>query len=390
MRKPKVIVVGAGPAGGACALALSKGRTADVVLLDRSKYPRVKVCGSGLSPFAVNVLRDLDMLARYEKIAINMTGMIAIGPGGGRVHMKGTKGAWIVPRIDFDSGLVQAAVAEGADFRDQVKVTALVRGPDGQVRAVKTSHGEMEADLVICANGSPSRFSGDGSPTHGIRTIMGWWKASLPGNDGMMIWDRRLDGYYAWAFPEPAGVVNIGLTIPDHAPNAKRLRDLFSAVLEDHFAEISRHADPIGKWMGHPATVTTRVAEIAEPRLVFIGEAARLVCPATVEGISYALESGVIAAETIARHFDVERGLSRAGRAIYRARVSANMLPKFWLGEGMVRLMQSERALRWSRRLVDPQRMASAASTLLGERPTSRAATAATEAPVAGEAARAR
>lgn len=373
MRKPKIVIVGAGPAGGACALALSKHRSADVVVLDKSRYPRVKVCGSGLSPFAVNVLKRLEMADHYAKIAMNMTGLIGIGPGGGRVYMKGSKGAWVVPRVEFDAGLINAAVNNGVEFREQVKVTDVVRGPDGQARAVKTTDGEIEADLVVCANGSPSRFSTDPSPAEGIRTIMGWWKASLPGDDGLMIWDRRLDGYYAWAFPEPCGVVNIGLTIPENATHAKRLKDLFAELLDEHFADISKHAEQVGKWMGHPATITTRVGAVTEPRLMFIGEAARLVCPATVEGISFALESGVIAADAIAQHFHPDRGLSRAGRAIYRARAAASMLPKFWIGEGFHRLMQSERALKWSRRFIDPQKFASAASTLVGETPASRA-----------------
>jgi flavin-dependent dehydrogenase len=372
MRKPKIVIVGAGPAGGACALALSMQQSAEVLVLDKSKYPRVKVCGSGLSPFAVKVLERLEMADHYAKMAMNMTGLIGIGPSGGRVYMKGSKGAWVVPRVEFDAGLVNAAVKNGVEFREQVKVTDIVRDADGQARGVKTSDGEIEADLVVCANGSPSRFSTDPSPADGIRTIMGWWNASLRNDDGLMIWDRRLDGYYAWAFPEPGGVVNIGLTIPQSAPNASRLKELFSELLEEHFADITRNADQVGKWMGHPATITTRVGPLTEPRLMFVGEAARLVCPATVEGISFALESGVIAADAITRHFDPERGLSRAGRAIYRARAAANMLPKFWIGEGFHRLMQSERALKWSQRLIDPQRFATAASTLLGERPVDR------------------
>src|SRR5688572_32596124 len=170
MRKPKVVIVGAGPAGGACALALAQRKSADVLVLDKSKYPRVKVCGSGLSPFAVKVLQRLEMADHYAKMAMNMTGLIGIGPGGGRVYMKGTKGAWVVPRVEFDAGLVNAAVERGVEFREQVKVTDMLRGPDGQVRAVKTTDGEIEADLVVCANGSPSRFSKDASPAEGIRT----------------------------------------------------------------------------------------------------------------------------------------------------------------------------------------------------------------------------
>ena len=49
-RRPKILVIGAGPSGGSCALALARSRRFEVQLLDKSQYPRVKVCGSGLSP----------------------------------------------------------------------------------------------------------------------------------------------------------------------------------------------------------------------------------------------------------------------------------------------------------------------------------------------------
>ena len=74
--------------------------------------------------------------------------------------------------------------------------------------------------------------------------------------------------------------------------------------------------------------------------------------PATVEGISFAMESGIFAASVIDRHFDRERGLSRAQRELYRARTAARMLPKFWLGEGFVRYMRSESARSASVRLL--------------------------------------
>ena len=48
MPKPKIVIVGAGPSGSACALSIARRGDAEVVLLDKSTYPRVKVCGSGL------------------------------------------------------------------------------------------------------------------------------------------------------------------------------------------------------------------------------------------------------------------------------------------------------------------------------------------------------
>lgn len=370
MPRPKVVIVGAGPAGGSCALALAQRNNVDVVVLDKSSYPRVKVCGSGLSPSCLTNLKRLGIEGLYSDRAVRMNKMLARGPAGQEVFLSGNRGAWVVPRVEFDNGIITTAERAGVRFQQDTKVVDLLRDSAGEVRGVKTADEEIEADLVVCANGSPSRFSRDESDTYGIRTIMGWWKGTtLPTDQAIMSWDRRLDGYYAWAFPEPDGVVNIGITIPERSTGTVPLKDLFQVVMDEQFGALMKGAEQIGKWMGHPATVTTRVSDaVTESRVMWIGEAARLVSPGTVEGISFAMQSGILAAEAIDRHFEAHHGLSKLGQRLYRTRVAARMLPKFWAGEAFVRLMRSERARKWSTKL-NPQWLASKASTLVGESP---------------------
>lgn len=371
MRRPKIVVVGAGPSGAVCALSLARSGRADVVLLDKSKYPRVKVCGSGLSPHGLNMLQKLDLLEQMRPLHTPIAGVVAQGPGGTRVRLRGAKGAWVVPRVELDATIVTAAERAGAQFFEDTKVVELLRNERGNVCGVKTTEGAYEADLVVCATGSPSRFSEDSSPKIGIRTIMGWWKgvALEQPDEAVMVWDRRLAGYYLWAFPEPHGIVNIGLTIPDEAPEASRLKDLFRELLDEHFGVELRGAEQVGKWMGHPATVTTKVAEVAQSHVLWTGEAARLVSPGTAEGIAFAMESGDIAARIVSRHYDLERGLSPHGRTRYRAELAMRMLPKFWAGEAFVRGMKSERVRSLSAKVFDPQNIGAYLTKILGEQP---------------------
>ncbi|MCA9649411.1 MAG: NAD(P)/FAD-dependent oxidoreductase [Myxococcales bacterium] len=368
MRRSKIIIIGAGPAGGACALTLARDG-AEVLVLDKSSYPRTKVCGSGLSPHALAMLDTLGLRETIAPLHIPMCGVMARGPGGTKVHLRGAKGAWVVPRVELDSTIIGEAVRHGATFQQETKVTTLVRDGAGQVRGVETSAGTLEADLVICANGSPSRFETDQSPRYGIRTIMGWWKGARlrAADEGEFIWDDRLDGYYAWLFPEPHGIVNIGLTIPEDSSQAKRLKALFQDLLDELFADELRHAEPVGKWMGHPATLAMKVGPVAESHALWCGEAARLVSPATVEGISFAMESGIVAAKAASRGLDPARGLSPAQQMRYRASLSMRMMPKFWAGEGFVRLMRSERARSWTTRLFNPQKLGERAAMVVGE-----------------------
>jgi geranylgeranyl reductase family protein len=357
--KPKVIVVGAGPSGGACALALAQTGRFQLTVLDKSQYPRVKVCGSGLSPHALKMLDRLGVRSRFRPRHGVIDTMIARGPDGGEVNLKSGVEAWVVPRVELDNGIVRAAVELGAEFREDTKVTALLRDGQGKVVGVKTEGGELEADLVVCADGSPSRFSRDNSAKTTIRTLMGWWRATpWDGRTAHMVWDRRLAGYYAWMFPEPGGVVNIGLTIPEDAPAASQLKQLFQDLLDEHWGEGLRNAEQVGKWMGHPAVISTRVGEVGESHAIMVGEAARLVSPGTVEGISFALESGTIAATMLDRSFDRRRGLSSVALAAYRARLAARMLPKFWAGEAFVRASQRPGVRRFADTLVNGPAMA--------------------------------
>jgi flavin-dependent dehydrogenase len=76
---------------------------------------------------------------------------------------------------------------------------------------------------------------------------------------------------------------------------------------------------------------------------MWVGEAARLVSPGTVEGIAFALESGIVAAGVITHGFGLADGLSTLSCAEYRTRLAASMLPKFWAGEALARGVQIPR-----------------------------------------------
>lgn len=364
-----MVVIGAGPAGSACALELRRRTAADVIVIDRSTYPRRKVCGSGLSPHALTQLEHLGMLDAMRPVHVEMRALQAMGPGGDAIVVRGVAGAWVVPRTELDHRLIMAAVSEGARLIEGTPVQEILHGPDGLARAVRTHDEVIEADMIVTATGSPSSFELDEHPRDGIRTIMGWWQGRLPEpSTPIMVWDARLDGYYAWAFPEPNDVVNIGLTISEDHERAHHLRELFAELLHDHFRPIVDAGEQIGRLAGHPATVTTHVGNIVTARQVFVGEAARLVCPGTVEGISFALQSGRFAAAAIASSFHADHGLSFAGQQRYRFDVAAHMLPKFLAGQALYRVMRSPVLRERLAMLGDPQRIARGLSRLLGER----------------------
>src|SRR5476649_357742 len=106
-----VLVVGAGPAGAACALWLARAGV-DVVLVDQHDFPRDKVCGDGLIPDAHHALRRHGVYDEGLAAAHSLPHLSCIGPGGGRVAVPGNLA--VLPRRVLDDIVCRAAVRAGA------------------------------------------------------------------------------------------------------------------------------------------------------------------------------------------------------------------------------------------------------------------------------------
>src|SRR3954469_22619243 len=162
-----VIVCGAGPAGAIAATVLARGG-ARVLLLDRARFPRPKLCGDTINPGALALLRRLDVSGTVESSALRLEGMIVTGERGARVRCAygGDVRALSLVRSDLDAALVSSAVAAGARFEEAV----LVRGPlldtarGHRVRGVVIAGRDgrdvrLPAPLVIAADGRRSRLA---------------------------------------------------------------------------------------------------------------------------------------------------------------------------------------------------------------------------------------
>ena len=82
-----VIVCGAGPAGSVAATVLARGG-ARVLLLDRARFPRDKLCGDTMNPGTLAILRRLGLTGGFEAAALPVDGMIVTGERGVRVRAR--------------------------------------------------------------------------------------------------------------------------------------------------------------------------------------------------------------------------------------------------------------------------------------------------------------
>lgn len=148
-------VVGAGPAGCAAALYLSRaGRTA--VLLDRAAFPRRKACGEGIMPEGVAVLRELGVYEEAAGLGRAFLGVAYAGRDGraARGRFPGPPGL-AVPREALDGLLLRrAAAAPGVSVRELEP--ALDVEPDGDGALVRVAGGEVRARRLIAADGLAS------------------------------------------------------------------------------------------------------------------------------------------------------------------------------------------------------------------------------------------
>ena len=109
----EVLVVGAGPAGSACAQWLAL-RGVDVVLVDQHEFPRDKVCGDGLIPDAHDALQRLGVYDEVMAVAERVPHLGCIGPRGGRIDVPGRLA--VLQRRLLDDILKRAAERAGARF----------------------------------------------------------------------------------------------------------------------------------------------------------------------------------------------------------------------------------------------------------------------------------
>jgi menaquinone-9 beta-reductase len=318
-----VLVIGAGPAGSACAQRLAQaGR--NVLLVDQQTFPRDKVCGEGLIPDAHAALAKLGVLDEVLAQAHPVEQIGCIGPRGGRVDVPGRLA--VLSRRVLDDLLCQSAQRAGARFVAPWRFEALLR-EGGQVVGARLVQGEQTVEVragwVVMATGAVPQalIAGDLCERRSPSAVALRGLVHHPGMVGRitameMVWHPRLPSGYGWIFPGPDGVFNIGVGVMRGKHRASRLwgrpaepnlREMFQAFCELHApaGELMAGGTVVGEIKGAPLRFSLEGARWHEPGLLVTGEAAGSTYALTGEGIGKALETGMLAAQAIAEGADV-------------------------------------------------------------------------------------
>ncbi|MET7420668.1 geranylgeranyl reductase family protein [Dactylosporangium sp. NPDC005555] len=339
-----VVVVGAGPAGAAAALAARRAG-ASVLLLDKADFPRDKPCGDGVAPHALDVLAGLGVTGVEDGFA-PVPSLRLVGPAGGAVARRHARPAYTIPRLTLDQRITDAAVAAGAVLRRHTVRSLEERDSRVIVDGVVSGRAVIGADgaysLVRKALGQPPN-----GPGHLALAIRGYAPVPEGPVEQRIVTASQRWPAYAWAFPIGDGTANIGYG------EVLRGRSISRAHLLDRLAALLPDVDT-GAATGlraHHLPLSTRRPVPARGRLLLAGDALSLINPFTGEGIFYAVLSGALAGAAAAapgpspdrRYIAALR--ARLGRHLRHSRAAALLGGRQWIVNAAVRAADARQAV---------------------------------------------
>ncbi|GLW98398.1 geranylgeranyl reductase family protein [Microtetraspora sp. NBRC 16547] len=319
-RDADVIVVGAGPAGSTTAFYLAQAGLT-VLLLEKTRFPREKVCGDGLTPRAVKQLIamgvDIDAPGWIRNKGLRVVG------GGLRFELDWPELAsfpdfgLVRTRKDFDQILADNAVRAGVTLLQGVNVTGpILDERSGHVVGVTAKQDGEEvafrSRLVVAADGNSTRLSlamglhkrQDRPMGVAVRT---YFTSPRHDDDYLETWlelwdgDRLLPGY-GWIFGVGDGTSNVGLGLLNTSDAFKNIdyRDLLRRWVKNMPAEWGYNEDSMtGPVRGAALPMAFNRQPHYTRGLVLVGDAGGMINPFNGEGIAYAMETGRTAADAV-------------------------------------------------------------------------------------------
>lgn len=351
-----ILIVGAGPAGATASLWFSKHQIPHTII-DKSTFPRDKVCGDAISGKVYSILKQLDpeiwhKLYEKQDEAIDTRGVSFSAPNGQCLDLlfqeislepsansNGQKlpPGFVMKRIDFDNFLFEKLNSDYADIRTEVSAKSITRQDDGTVQVVLQQGDKevlMQPKVVIGADGERSVVNKSlaqhrNEDRHFAAAVRAYYSNVSGVKEGNLIelhYIKEVIPGYLWIFPLPNGGCNVGLgMLSSEVKKQKRnLRKELLYQLENHPRFKDRFADAKleGKVLGWGLPLGSKKRVMSGDNYLLTGDAASLIDPLTGEGIGNAVLSGKYAAVYAMEAFEANdfssKFFSRYDRMIHK------------------------------------------------------------------------
>jgi geranylgeranyl reductase family protein len=290
-------------------------RGLDVLLVDRRRFPRDKICGDAIARKSLSVLRDLGIDGVATAVHEPVARAVLTSPGGHRVAVDLSSPDEPAPHLVcrreiFDDVLVRSA-RRRLDVWEDARVTDVIRDPGGARGVTLRRDGlcrDVHADVVVGADGFDSvvarrlgHYRHDSS--RWFVATRGYYRGlEVAANTVEVHFTRETLPGFLWMFPTGEGLTNVGLGVVhrDLKRRRLRLRDVHEAVLAlPHFRPRFARAQRVGEVHGWNLPTPDFSRVLCGDGFVLVGDAAGLVDPFSGEGIGNALVSAGLAAEVI-------------------------------------------------------------------------------------------
>jgi len=313
------IIVGAGPAGSSAAIYCNK-LGLNTLLLDKSIFPRDKICGDALSGKSVKILEELDLLQDLDKLDGAIINRIIFGnPNHSECELHLNKSlnkrhishGFVIPRKIFDNYLFKKAsnvsnVVSGFNVDDLIYDKSQVIGVKG-----KSTTGEQKkyfGNIVLGADGPysiVSRKSGlyNSDMNYTAVGLRCYYEnvEDLTDQIELHYVNETIPGYF-WIFPAGNKKANIGVGLLKSRAKKKKynLQQIMKQVINSkNFKHRFKNSNALEKPKGWNLPFGNTKRGNHGNGFLLLGDAAGLVDPFTGEGIGNAMESGKIAADIV-------------------------------------------------------------------------------------------